>query len=300
MSFEFSQVIAKLIQTVGFFGKLKTLENDLVNVLGAPGAEIVAAMQQNLQEPDDARLVDLDTCIVDRACGDRQGDALEQREVDVDVQPLRLEAGETIGDRQELGAHGVQVLQAFPETKVAKVIGAKFIAQQGAEFLVLLEEGVLPVGAEDMVTVFDLIDDGAQFAAQLLSEPHAEEFRDPVGSQAPKPDLAAALKDLMDREVALKDEVAAVLDLPDGVKARQVHLLTLALRELRSQDQCPVVELLLNNLWAKAVGGSLQRRDVVDSQKGVIVLAEGDLGSGKFLFDEGVTIEIIGGLEGQE
>jgi len=32
------------------------------------------------------------------------------------------------------------------------------------------------------------------------------------------------LKDLMDREVALKDEVAAVLDLPDGVKAQQVHL----------------------------------------------------------------------------
>jgi hypothetical protein len=56
----------------------------------------------------------------------------------------------------------------------------------------------------------------------------------------------------------------------------------------------------LNNLWAKAVGGSLQRRDVVDSQKGVIVLAEGDLGSRKFLFDEGVTIEIIGGLKGLE
>jgi hypothetical protein len=61
------------------------------------------------------------------------------------------------------------VLQAFPETKVAEVIGAKFITQQGAELLVLLEERVLPVGAEDMVTVFDLIDDGAQFAAQVLS-----------------------------------------------------------------------------------------------------------------------------------
>jgi hypothetical protein len=125
----FSQVVAKSIQTVGFFGKLKTLENDLVNVLGAPVAEIVAAVQQNLHESDDARLVDLDTRIVNRACGDRQGDALEQREFDVDVQPLRLEAGATIRDRQELGAHGVQVLQAFPETKVAYVIGAKFRVQ---------------------------------------------------------------------------------------------------------------------------------------------------------------------------
>ena len=77
------------------------------------------------------------------------------------------------------------------------------------------------------MTVFDLIDDGAQFAAQLLSEPHAEELRDPVGRQSPKADLAAALEDLMDREVALEDEVAAVLDLPDGVEARQVDLFAL-------------------------------------------------------------------------
>ena len=122
MSFEFSQVVAKLVKTVGFFGKLKTLENDLVNMLGAPGAEIVATMQQNLQEPDDASLVNLYPGIVDRPCGDRQGDALQQREVDVDVQPLGLEPGETIRDRQELGAHGVQVLQAFPEAKVAEII----------------------------------------------------------------------------------------------------------------------------------------------------------------------------------
>ena len=40
----------------------------------------------------------------------------------MDVQPLGLESGETIRDRQELGAHGVQVLQAFPEAKVAEVI----------------------------------------------------------------------------------------------------------------------------------------------------------------------------------
>jgi hypothetical protein len=46
MSFEFSQVVAKLVQIVGFFGKLKTPENDWVNVLSAPGAEIVATMQQ--------------------------------------------------------------------------------------------------------------------------------------------------------------------------------------------------------------------------------------------------------------
>jgi hypothetical protein len=48
------------------------------------------------------------------------------------------------------------------------------------------------------------------------------------------------------------------------------------------------------------VGGRLQRGDVVDGQKGVVVLAESDLGFLEPLFDEGVAVEIIGGLEGQE
>jgi len=51
-------------------------------------------------------------------------------------------------------------------------------------------------------------------------------------------------------KVALEDEVAAVLYLPDGVEARKVDLFTLGSGELWSQDQCPVVELLLNDLWA--------------------------------------------------
>src|ERR1700675_4598494 len=97
-----------------------------------------------------------------------------------------------------------------------------------------------------------------------LRESNAEEFGDRIGRQSPKPDLAAAFEDLMDREVALEDEVAAVLDLPDGVKARQVDLMALGAGELRSQDQCPVIELLLNDLGTKPVGGGLQGRDIVD------------------------------------
>src|SRR5689334_13495797 len=103
-----------------------------------------------------------------------------------------------------------------------------------------------------MMTVLHLIDDGAQLAAQLLREPHAKEFRDAVGRQPPESDLAAALEKLMDREVALEDEVAAVLDLGDGVEAREVHLVALPLGELGSQDQRPVVELLLNDRGARA------------------------------------------------
>jgi hypothetical protein len=97
VAFEFSQVVAELVEAVGFFGKLEALKNNLVNVPGSPCAEAVAAMQQNFEQPDDAGLMDLDTGVVNRADGDRQSDALQQRKAHMDVQPLGLESGETIG-----------------------------------------------------------------------------------------------------------------------------------------------------------------------------------------------------------
>src|SRR5690242_18050202 len=55
----------------------------------------------------------------------------------------------------------------FFRPKSERLFGADFIAQEGEELLVLLEEGVLEVGAKDMVAVLDLVDDGGQFAFQL-------------------------------------------------------------------------------------------------------------------------------------
>src|SRR5271165_7655506 len=91
--------------------------------------------------------------------------------------------------------------------------------------------------------------------------PKSSEIRLAVSRQSP---ISQLLENLMDREVALEDEVAAVLYLADGVKARQVDLIALGAGELRSQDQCPVVDLLLNDLGTKPIGGSLQCRDIVD------------------------------------
>ena len=58
------------------------------------------------------------------------------------------------------------------------------------------------------MTMLNLIDDSAELAAQLFSQPHAKEFRDSVCRQSPKADLAAALENLMDWKVALEDEVS--------------------------------------------------------------------------------------------
>ena len=60
----------------------------------------------------------------------------------------------------------------------------------------LREKGVLPVSAEHVLAVFDLIDDGGQFAVQPFAEVDAEDFADAVGGQAPQTEFTAALEDL--------------------------------------------------------------------------------------------------------
>ena len=111
------------------------------------------------------RIVDLDSGIADRADGDRQGEPLEERKVHVDVEALGLETGEAIGDGLESFAHGVEVIEPLLQAEVAQIVGAQFVAQEAGELFVLLEKGVLPVGAEDVMAVLDLIDDGGEFAA---------------------------------------------------------------------------------------------------------------------------------------
>jgi hypothetical protein len=68
----------------------------------------------------------------------------------------------------------------------------------------------------------------------------------------------------------------------------------LRLGKLWSQDQRPIVQLLLNDLRAEPIGRSSQCGHVGDRQKRIIVLAEGDLASIELLLDEGVAIEIVG------
>jgi len=86
----------------------------------------------------------------------------------MDVQACGLEPGEAIGDGLESFAHGIEVLESFLQAEVAQVIGTKLVAEETRELLVLFKEGVLPVGAEDVMAMLDLFDDRGEFAAQSL------------------------------------------------------------------------------------------------------------------------------------
>ena len=73
------------------------------------------------------------------------------------------------------------------------------------------------------MTMLDAIDDGGELALHLAVHAGAEDLGDLVGRQPPQAEFAAAFEQLVDWEVALEDEVAAILDLRDGVEARQVE-----------------------------------------------------------------------------
>jgi hypothetical protein len=129
----------------------------------------------------------------------------------MDVEALRLEAGEAVGDGLEALPHGVEMIEAFAQAEVAQIVGAELEAQEAGELLVLPEQSVLPVGAEDVMAVLDLLKDGSELSGQPFVQPHAEDLADAVGSESPESDLTTALEDLVDREMALEDEIPAVM-----------------------------------------------------------------------------------------
>ena len=174
-----------MVQAVGAVGKIEGGDDGMVDLLGGPAADLTTAMQEDFKEADDARVVDLDPSVADYTDGDRQGEALQQREVDMDVEPLRLEAGEAAGDGLEALADGIEMVQSLFETEVGEVVGDQLVAQEGRELFVLFEEGVLEVGAADVMAVLNAIDDGGQLAAHPAVHTGAEDLSDFVCRQAP-------------------------------------------------------------------------------------------------------------------
>jgi hypothetical protein len=139
VTFEFAQIVAELVQLVSMGRKLERGEDGFMDLVGGPTADRVAAVQKNLQQPDDPRVMDFDAGIAHRTHGHGQGDPLQQWEVHVDVEALRLKTGEAIGDGLESLPHSIQLVESFLQAEVAQIIGAQLVAQEAGELLVLSE-----------------------------------------------------------------------------------------------------------------------------------------------------------------
>src|SRR5258707_5264053 len=107
------------------------------------------------------------------------------------------------------------MVQAFSQTEVGEIVGAQFVAQKRRELLVLLEEGAFEVGAEDMMAVRDAIDHGCELAAVPAAEASAEDRSHFVSGEPPQAEFATALEHLVNRKVALADQVAAIVGLSE-------------------------------------------------------------------------------------
>src|SRR5258708_17262978 len=103
----------------------------VVDVLGRAAAEMTAAMQEDFEQADDARVVDLDPGIAHRADGDRKSKALQQRKVAMDIEPLRLEAGKAIGDGLETLADGIEMGQSLFKTELGERVEDHTSRRQG-------------------------------------------------------------------------------------------------------------------------------------------------------------------------
>src|SRR5215471_4817340 len=84
VSLELAQIVAQLVQAIALLREPEGGEHGLMDLLSGPAADVRAAVQEDLHQPDEAGLVDLDTGIAHRTDGNRQGDALQKRKVDVD------------------------------------------------------------------------------------------------------------------------------------------------------------------------------------------------------------------------
>ena len=141
------------------------------------------------------------------------------------------------------------------------------------------EEGVLVIGAEDVLAMAQPFQHVLPFAADGLAPLLlAKQNRDAIGGQQIQAQFAGPLEDRTDGPVALEDEIAAIFQLlarMDAVQAAARR--AFPLRELRADDQRPVINARLQGFPVELVGGPLQGLGIPDGNEAVVVLGERDL-----------------------
>ncbi len=150
-------------------------------------------------------------------------------------------------------AHCAQMVEALFQTEISQIIGTDFVAQESGKLLVLLDECVPAVRPKNMMAVLHLFKCRIELASGLPVDPRAEDFGDLVGGQPPESDFTATLEDPVNRKGTFENEVPAVLDLTDRIKAAQIHGRALTFGELRTEDQGPVIETFPNGVGGEAV-----------------------------------------------
>ena len=75
-----------------------------MEITSSPSGDTGAGMDEHFHEADHAGMMDFDSCNFAMAGDNREGQTLEQREIDMDLEGLSLKGGETVGHGQECSA----------------------------------------------------------------------------------------------------------------------------------------------------------------------------------------------------
>ncbi len=218
----------------------------------------------------------------------------------MDVERGGFERGEAIGHGGERLSDGVKVVERLGEPEVGQSIAQDLEPQERGTLLVHPQHGALGASPEDMMAVLDLFEKGLQFATEPLGEPEPEDLRDLVRGQSKQAEVAGSLEQFMDRQVAPKDQVSAVLDLLEGVVPAEVDRRAIFGGELRADRPGPVLQALTNDRRTEAIRRGLQDRRVRRGEERIVVFAKAEAEAEEFSLDEVMAVEIVGDVERQE
>jgi hypothetical protein len=122
VSFEFAQVVAQLGKGITGGGEAEAGEDGLMDLGGAPSQDLGAGMQQHLHEAQHTGVMDFDAGSFAHSRGNGQGQALEQRKIDVHVQGAGLKGGKAVGDGGQGAADLVEVIERFFKPKSFRLL----------------------------------------------------------------------------------------------------------------------------------------------------------------------------------
>ena len=99
----------------------------------------------------------------------------------------RLEAGQAIGNRDQLLPQRVQILQPFVQAQILEPVDADLQAEEGGELFVHARHQAFAVDPQHMMAVVELFQHAVQLAANSLVLADAEDLGDLVGGEAKQP-----------------------------------------------------------------------------------------------------------------
>lgn len=207
VGFEFAHVVAQLGRAVCLRGQVVAVEDEAEQIARGETAGLDAGVQQRFHEPAHARIVDFDAGHGGSALLDGLGQFGEQVVIDVDIERGGLGVGEAVQHAAESLADGAELDERLFQGEVLEVVRTDFLAQEGSQFLVLLDEGVFEVGAQHGEAMLQVFQARLQFAPVAARQARPEDARDDIGGKARQGQFARALKQRAQRQRAAEEYI---------------------------------------------------------------------------------------------